>query len=454
MKERSNYHELRKCHGLDDLYPMNVKNKEIADHLCSLVETQRWNQASTEREQVIIAHEFCHDFGFDVSQYELARFFGIERSTVQYHIRQGLTNAGSPIKSIGRPPILTEYERTMLIDWITLTYEQKYPATYQLISDFLNDKFGKDIRLDTIRHLVSTMEELKVVVGKPMENDRVFCQSEKIDKYFDELEAALEFDIPPEFIINIDESGYQEWVDARDIHCIVPSCHPGVNIKVPKDRSTKRATMLCGICADGSTIRPMIVLTRETIERELLDHGYTPNKVLFGKSDTGFMNQELFLYWARESFIPEMRERRARCQYDGPILLLMDGFGVHDCDKFRELLSEENIHALLFAPHSSDQTQFLDLLIFGVQKGEMQRISLRQDLNPQSRQVIKILDAWWRSTVPRNVIGSFRRGGLLVRWSTEKNRLIAFVDRSHARSVRHFVSITEEDSFSKERIRI
>lgn len=126
--------------------------------------------------------------------------------------------------------------------------------------------------------------------------------------------------------------------------------------------------MLAGICADGTTVRSMIVITRDTIEKELLDLGYTPEKVLYGKSETGFMNQTLFLQWARESFIPEMKQKRHRLSYDGPILLIMDGFGVHDCDEFRTLLEDENIHPLLFAPHSSDQTQFLDL--FSVYKKE------------------------------------------------------------------------------------
>ena len=48
-----------------------------------------------------------------------------------------------------------------------------------------------------------------------MESERIFSDPEKIDHYFAELEALLEFCIFPEFIINIDESGYQELADAR-----------------------------------------------------------------------------------------------------------------------------------------------------------------------------------------------------------------------------------------------
>ena len=355
------------------------------------------------------------------------------------------------MKPIGRPSLLTAEERMSLVR-IKETYRKKYPATYQTVADYISDQFHKDICLDTIRHMISGIEELKVVTGHPMENERIFCQPEKIDQYFDQLEEILKFGIPPEFIINIDESGFQEWVDARRLQCIVPADCNKSSVKIPRDRSTKKATLLGGICADGSTIRPMVIISRETIEKELLDLGYTPDKVMYGRSDTGFMNQTLFLNWAKNSFIPEMRIKRNICNYDGPILLIMDGFGVHDCDQFRSLLDEENIHPLLFAPHSSDQTQFLDLLIFGLQKQEIQEMRLQQDLNWQTKQVVKILDSWRKVTVPRNIIMAFKRGGLIVEWNANDKKLVARLDRSFAKCVRHFQNCSQERSNSKERI--
>ena len=263
----------------------------------------------------------------------------------------------------------------------------------------------------------------------------------------------MQFGISPEFIINIDETGFQEWADAHKLQCIVPISHLKNTVKMPKERSTKRATMLAGICADGTTVRSMIVITRDTIEKELLDLGYTPEKVLYGKSETGFMNQTLFLQWARESFIPEMKQKRHRLSYDGPILLIMDGFGVHDCDEFRTLLEDENIHPLLFAPHSSDQTQFLDLLIFGLQKGEIQQIRIQKHLNWQTIQNLNDLDSWQKVTLPRNILSVFRRGGLVVEWDRSEGRLVAMVDRNSAKCVRHFLNPTTDLNIaSKERI--
>lgn len=167
--------ELKPPHDLNDIYPMEIKRWEVQKHLCALVETQRWNSAKSEREQVLYALESCKDHGLNISQYEIARFFGIERSTVQYHIQQGIDPFDPGTRKIKSHAILTDDEKGTLINWIYSTYEQNFPATYQMIKDFIKEKFEKDIILDTIRHIVYTTNELKVVKGIPMENDRIFC---------------------------------------------------------------------------------------------------------------------------------------------------------------------------------------------------------------------------------------------------------------------------------------
>ena len=64
----------------------------------------------------------------------------------------------------------------------------------------------------------------------------------------------------------------------------------------------------------------------------------------------------------KNSFIIEMRERRNRFNYDWQILLIIDGFGIHDCDEFRDL-----------------QTQFLDLLILGFGRKKFSRCESKKN---------------------------------------------------------------------------
>lgn len=85
----------------------------------------------------------------------------------------------------------------ILLKYIVNQYDNKYPVTYYQICEFCSEKFKKEIKLDTIRHLISNCRDLKIVTGVPMENDRALCDEGKIDQYFSELEEALCFGIPP-----------------------------------------------------------------------------------------------------------------------------------------------------------------------------------------------------------------------------------------------------------------
>ena len=109
MKGRSPNQELRSAHGQDALFPMNMNNVEAQRILSSIVDTSQWNRAESEREHVIIEARACEQEGIEVSQYNLARFFGIERSTVQFHIKQGIDLVNP--RPVGRPSSLDEFEK-------------------------------------------------------------------------------------------------------------------------------------------------------------------------------------------------------------------------------------------------------------------------------------------------------------------------------------------------------
>lgn len=70
-----------------------------------------------------------------------------------------------------------------------------------------------------------------------MESERVHCNTELIDMYYSKLERILKtYRIPSAFIINIDEAGYSEWVDAGKIKVIVPSSCISDEINIPLKR--------------------------------------------------------------------------------------------------------------------------------------------------------------------------------------------------------------------------
>ena len=321
---------------------------------------------------------------------------------------------------------------------IIIIFEQKVPATYDDIVEFVADEFDEILNINSLRNFLARSNLFKSVDGVPLEDSRLFSRPDQIDEYFRRLDEIIQTaEIPAAFIMNVDESGFNEFVDARHTTRIVPAEYEFDSVPVPITRAEKRATLVAAICADGHAMRPMVVLQRETVESELLLRGYTLDKVHLTRSDKGFVTTKLFLTWGRDTLIPEVRRRRAEFGYDGPALLLLDGFGCHQGQEFVSLCEEENIICLMFPPHTSDQLQPCDLGIFGNQKKLQSRISVDTSLNRQTKQVIRIIDSFRCATTPKNVVGAFRKSGI-VTFLDEKTLLLkARVDTRYASAVRH-----------------
>lgn len=101
-------------------------------------------------------------------------------------------------------------------------------------------------------------------------------------------------------------------------------------------------------------------------------------------------------------------------------------------------------------PHTSDQLQPLDLGIFAIQKRWQSNVSVDDTLNRQTKQLIKILDSYRMATTPKNVIGAFRKGGI-VTYLDETLTLRVRVERACATAVR---GEDDDDAGDKRRINI
>ena len=119
-----------------------------------------------------------------------------------------------------------------------------------------------------------------------------------------------------------------------------------------------------------------------------------------------------------------------------------------------ELASEANIICKFIPPHTSDQLQPLDLGVFGNQKRWQGNITVEADLNRQTKQVIKIYDSYRMATTPKNVIGAFRKAGLVVWFDTTTMMLMLRVDRQFATAIRDNENEMPTRNTAEERQRI
>jgi hypothetical protein len=71
------------------------------------------------------------------------------------------------------------------------------------------------------------------------------------------------------FVFNMDEMGHQDWADRR-----IKTCYVSLEVKenqvyVPVSCAGKRITLVACIAANGSYLKPMIVIPRKTVDRDL-----------------------------------------------------------------------------------------------------------------------------------------------------------------------------------------
>lgn len=403
------------------------------------------------REQIVLSVDLLRPTGKVnalATWEQLGKLFKLSRGAVASHYARGIENG-----DVGNIQLLKDEEINIMIEEIYKAYSNGTPMTYDDISFFIKERFDKEMQQSALYKLIQRISQLKSVEGEPMDSLRISCSCEDIDSYYDKLEAILQRKIPAPFVINIDESGCNEFADAMNTIVIVPSDFPHNEIKIPVKRCSKNTSIIGAICCDGSTITPGVVVNRKTIETELYEAGYTDDKVCIGHQENGFFNKDTFQEWAEKYFFPEIMKRREKYEYQGEALVILDGFCVHDTDWFLDECTFYNIIPLFMPPHSSDQCQPLDIGIFFLQKLKMQRIKVDDRYDPQTQKLIKMIDSLRQATTISNVIGAFRGAGIDVRYDGETNMLYPYVNRAMACKVRHWAYSQQKD-FVKKRIKI
>jgi hypothetical protein len=156
--------------------------------------------------------------------------------------------------------------------------------------------------------VIRRTDVFKIVWGILIESGRCQVTVEAIHDHFYRLQQEIE-NVPAAFIFNADESSFQDFVDAREVHIIVSAEFESDSISIPSQRSEKRATMLAAISADGCALIPMVIIQRETYKLDLSESEFTPDKVLIAHRERGFIDRQHFDIWEETVPFPEIEER-------------------------------------------------------------------------------------------------------------------------------------------------
>jgi hypothetical protein len=316
---------------------------------------------------------------------------------------------------------------------VRLAYERKKPLTVHQLYGFARDWLQVDVSTNTMHHIMSRISSIKSVTAIPMDEKRLKVTTDQIKEYFANLFANVS-GAPAHFVFNMDEMGHQTWSDAHNKTCFVPSDHPGDEMFYPVSRTGKRITLVACVAADGSFLKPAVVVSRKPVDLDLVTIGLTAEKVELFHQAKAYIDQSIFHDWLDSTFVSEVERRRQDRQHKGPAFLMLDNCTAHTTTRFAQICQDHRIVPIFLPPHSFNQLQVLDLSLFGVTKRLIAHVNRMEGVTVQTMHVSDVVNAFIAACTPINVVKSLRNAGISL-LSDETHEIICQITPETTRCV-------------------
>ena len=379
-----------------------------------LVEDEGFRDIKTFRGQVVYAKIFVEDeaeLEKDLPNTELARFFDVPHDQ---SIRAILKANDVDATFMGRKSKLSDADYDDITQWIATATADKNPLTLGDIVARLLEK-NRETTKEAVRKGLKRRDAFKIIEASPVNACRLRIDDEKVLRFHQTTEALLR-DVPAAFVFNMDETGINEYANAKKKQVVVPKSDPREKMDYPVERNTKSSTLVACIAADGTGIPPLLVVKHRTFREIIEEMCWTEEKVTFAHSDSGFITREIFMRWLREVFIPNVNERRERIGNMGQrAYLLMDNCQSHKSTDITRLCTDNNVEIVYFPANATHIFQPLDLCFFAAFKKKVISIVEAGIQDDQSERVLKILDSWDGVKKVATIRTSFRMAGYVYR---------------------------------------
>lgn len=175
--------------------------------------------------------------------------------------------------------------------------------------------------------------------------------------------------IPPEFIVNIDET--PTMLDNNHARVIVDSTSPITPYKpeLPRKRNT---TITLAVCMNGVSLASQLLCHKKTLIEDYRMLEY--HNVFIDSNDSGYQDNETFLRYIQHATTPLLQLRRqSQSQLRAtPIVLLIDGHYSHKSQQFISWCRFNNILPIIPPANTTQSIQPLDCGVNAVFKSKLQ----------------------------------------------------------------------------------
>ena len=316
----------------------------------------------------------------------------------------------------GRAPYLTHEEEQELYDWLLICANIGYPKSRdEVIGIVLQTLVKKGVPGEDFKgrgwwlRFMQRWPQLTLRKGDALAQPRAFAvNAGTMKNYYDLLLTTLiEHDLLncPSRTFNMDESGLP--LDHKPSKVIALKGTKKVHCRTSGNKM--QITILACPNAAGTVIPPMVIFQGERLNAE-----WTKGEVpctLYGMSDKGWTDMELFSYWLRELFLPSIPPAR-------PVLLLLDGHSSHYEPETIRYAASQGVVIVCLPPHTTHVSQPLDVSFFKPLKSYWSEACHKYMQDNPGRVVTKyqfsslFSTAWYKAVRPETIVNGFRKVGV------------------------------------------
>ena len=351
---------------------------------------------------------------------QAASAFQIPKSTLSNKV-----NDKTPIDCRPGPAtILTPAEEKHLADWAIHMAKIGFGRTRDELLDkvqtilkedgrknpFKDDKPGKDWYYAFLKRHPVISERAPQQLAK----ERAVITPGKIENWFKDFANFMSIEVTdttlwkdPSRWFNADESGFPLCPKSGKV--LAPWGVPNVYNFTSSDKT--QITVLACMNANGYYLKPLIVYPGSRFSYNPLE-GF-PEAIL-GRTDSGWMDKELFATWLKDVFLPGVTERGIKL----PVVLFVDGHSTHGTLEASTFCRENNVILYCLLEHASHIIQPCDLRLFSAMKDswkksvrDFQMENIGEYVSkPKFAQAFK--PAWEKATTVDISVKVFRDSGL------------------------------------------
>jgi hypothetical protein len=175
-----------------------------------------------------------------------------------------------------------------------------------------------------------------------------------------------------ELVFNLDEVSMSDWENRKEKKVMVSTMIDSQTIYHRASRSVRYISIITYITAGGESLTPYIMRSQDSdaIRKRLMHQGVRLGvDFVLRQRSKPYVSRMFFLEYINTIFVPYLNKLRESEEFEAcEAVILMDNCSPHVLDDIVAILISVRVRIIIFAPHTTQIFQMLDVVLFDVLK--------------------------------------------------------------------------------------